>query len=147
MATTIEPAEPHIPAGLVSLLELGTAEGIGVVSGVLERWDSGEQRFDNTGETLLVAVDRAGLVVGIGGITPCPHVEGALRMRRFYVDPRSRRHGVAGDLARALIEQGFKTTSTITCNARASDAAAPFWESLGFSQSPLAGITHVLYRV
>jgi ribosomal protein S18 acetylase RimI-like enzyme len=65
-------------------------------------------------------------------------------VRRFHVSPTARRRGVAHDLARRLIGGSAEYTSVVTCNARASEAAAPFWESLGFLPVDADGITHRL---
>jgi GNAT superfamily N-acetyltransferase len=141
----IEAAEPWIPHGVVELGREADAEGIRIVSTVVARWLDGTQRYDETGELLLVARDeQRGRIVAIGGRTRCPNVAGALRVRRFYVSPTARRRGIAAELARQLIDEGGRHTSMFTCNAQASSAAAPFWESLGFVPVDIAGITHRL---
>ena len=61
-----------------------------------------------------------------------------------YDVPGERRHGIARDLATRLIDSAAHHTSMVTCNARASAAAPPFWESLGFTPVATDGITHVL---
>lgn len=119
--------------------------GIGVVSVVIDRWLDGTQRYDAPGESLLVARSLdGGRIVAIGGLTRCPHVAGAFRVRRFYVAPGARRQGVAGTLARQLIDGATRYSTIVTCNARASDAAAPFWETLGFVPTDVEGVTHRL---
>lgn len=138
-------AEDLLPDGLISLAGQADREGIRIVSTVLERWRDGTERFRAPGEAILAATS-GGEVVGIGALTQCPNVGGALRMRRFYVDPAWRRRGVARELARALIAAGFEHTDVITCNAGASDAAVPFWESMGFSPVDAEGITHIRRR-
>lgn len=134
---------PDMPAALGALATMADSEGIRNVSFVVERWNDGGQRFDGPSEALLAAVVD-GEVVAVGGLTSCPHVEGALRVRRFYVAPAWRRRGVATALARELIESARGSTQVVTCNAQASEAAGPFWESLGFVPSPIDGITHDL---
>lgn len=140
---TIEPATGHVPDGLDALASAATAEGIRIVSTVVARWRDGTERFDGPGERLLVAVDDAGRVVGIGGISACPTVAGALRVRRFYVDPGWRRAGVGRALAEAVIEHALAHVDLLTCNARASAAAPVFWERMGFEPVDRDGITHV----
>lgn len=138
---TIEPASPHIPEGLATLSEAAAAERVRIVRVVIERWVDGEERFDAVGERLLVAV-ADGEVVGVGGLSQCPDIAGALRMRRFYVHPAWRRRGVARALAEALVASGFEHSDVLTCNAGATAAAAPFWEALGFDPVAQPGITH-----
>lgn len=134
-----------MPDGLVGLAEEAEHEGIRVVSAVVGQWVDGVQRFDGPGEAIVAATSVDG-VIGIGALSACPHLAGALRVRRFYVAPRWRRRGVARALATELISNGFGHVDTITCNAQASAAAPPFWESMGFVPADTAGITHVRRR-
>ena len=118
-------------------------EGIRIVSTVIDRWIDGTQRYDRPGEKLLVG--RVGeRIVAVGGLAWCPNVAGALRVRRFYVSPTARRQGIAQNLARELIDDSAGHPAVLTCNAMASDAAAPFWESVGFLPVDADGITHRL---
>ena len=152
-ALSIEPAEPLIPDGLANLADRAEAEGIRIVASVIECWLDRSLRFDQPGESLLAAVPVGPLdqrqAIAIGGLTNCPTVEGALRVRRFYVHPDWRRGGIARALAEHLVTVGFEQAPTIiTCHAGASDAAVPFWEAMGFE--PVSGlgprITHVRRR-
>jgi len=141
-AVVVQPAAVLLPDGVGGLADAAEAEGLRVVSTVIDRWVDGTQRFAAPGESLLIA--RAdGEAIAIGGLAHCPNVAGALRVRRFYVHPSWRRRGVARTLVQQLIEGGLRHTDTLTCNARASAAAPPFWESLGFAAVDLEGITHV----
>lgn len=134
-----------MPDGLLGLAEEAEREGIRVLSAVVGQWVDGTLRFDAPGEAILAATSVDG-VVGIGALSVCPHVAGALRVRRFYVAPSWRRRGVARALATELIANGFGRVDTITCNAQASLAAPPFWESMGFVPVDTAGITHLRRR-
>ncbi len=60
--------------------------------------------------------------------------------------PRGTSQWVARVLAKQLIDLGFDHTDTLTCNAGASDAAVPFWETMGFVPSDRAGITQTRTR-
>lgn len=117
-------------------------EGISNVRTLIDGWRSGAERFDRAGELLLVAVS-AGSVIGVGGRTWCPDVAGALRMRRFFISPRWRRHGVARALATQLIDSAWAHTSLLTCNAQASPAAPRFWERMDFVPTTTPGVTHL----
>src|SRR5687768_13015391 len=119
----VVPAQFVLPDGLALLADAAEIEGIRIVTTVVDRWRDGSERYDREGEALLAAVSD-GEVVGIGGLSRCPHVENALRVRRFYVAPGWRRRGVARALASSLIEAGLGHADVLTCNARAS-AAAP----------------------
>ena len=143
-SVTIRPVTDSVISALDALASQADGEGIRIVKRVVDAWRSGDEVFDQPGETLLAAIDGSKAVIGIGGLTLCPTVEGALRVRRFYVDPAWRRRGVATRLASTLIATGQSRTSIITCNAGASAAARPFWESMGFAPVERAGITHEL---
>lgn len=133
-------------AGLQALAMTATDEGIRNVGALVEQWASGQQRFEADGEALLIASDRGGHPIGVGGLTRCPHVDGALRARRFYVDPDWRRRGVASSMATQLLALGDAHVDVITCNAAASAAAPMFWEALGFVPIEHEGITHIRTR-
>lgn len=140
----IEPAQRWLPDRLDRLAEQAAAEGIRIVARVVSRWRDGSERYGEPVERLYVAVDtEQDTPVGLGGLTRCPDVAGALRMRRFYVAPAYRRHGVAQQLAQRLIEDAVGATTTLTCNARASAAASPFWEAMAFEPVDGPNITHL----
>ncbi len=146
---TIAPPESWVPEGFAQLIDESSSVGIRNVTTFVSQWSDGSQRFSLPGEQALVAIaggEVAGVeVVGVGGLTHCPHVEGALRVRRFYVAQAWRRRGVARALAATLLDAGRPHTDVFTCNARASEAAPPFWESLGFTPTnEVDGITHTL---
>ena len=44
-----------------------------------------------------------------------------------------------------MMQQGFQTASLLAVNAAASDAAGPFWETMGFERTDATpGTTHAL---
>lgn len=133
------------------LASAAAAEDIPVVKNVIANWQDSSQRFDQPGELLLIASADVGenatsTPIGIGGLSQCPHIPGAFRVRRFYIHPAWRRLGVARAIAKRTIDHGSTHADMLTCNARASSAAAPFWESMGFLSSKRPGITHTLRR-
>lgn len=139
----LRPAAPFLPDGLRDLEREAATGGIRNVSTLISCWVDGSQRYDRPGESLLVAVDgTTNAVIGVGGLSQCPHVPNALRVRRFYVSELWRRRGVAKAMARELIDRGLSVTDTLTCNAGASAVAPPFWEALGFRPVEAEGITH-----
>jgi GNAT superfamily N-acetyltransferase len=93
----------------------------------------------------LFAAFAEGELAGLGGVTlQAGLAEPAMRMRRLYVRPAFRRAGVARALAGAMMQQGFQTAPLLVLNARASAAAPPFWEAMGFERVEWPGITHAL---
>lgn len=67
-AVRVRNATEFVPHALTALAEQADAEGIKVVRAVIDGWESGEERYDRSGEQLLVAVTDDG-VVGVGGLT------------------------------------------------------------------------------
>ena len=55
----------------------------------------------------------------------------------------SPQRSTASAIAEELIATGHAYSDLLTCNARASAAAGPFWESVGFLPVDTHGITHV----
>lgn len=135
----------ELPEGFGDLVAEASGEGVRNMALLTESWQAGE-RFEGDGEALLAAF-LAGELAGIGAMTPEPAAaEPARRLRRFYVRPALRRRGVATALASALIHEGFDSVRLLTVNARASDAAAPFWEAQGFEPDASGPWTHLLRR-
>lgn len=135
----------ELPEGFGDLVAEASVEGVRNMALLAERWRAGA-RFQDDGEALFAAF-LAGELAGIGAMTPEPAaLEPARRLRRFYVRPALRRRGVATALASALIHEGFDSVRLLTVNARATDAAAPFWEAQGFGPDTSGPWTHVLRR-
>ena len=86
------------------------AEGFRFVERLATAWKAGVTRFDRDGEALVGArVDE--VLAGIGRLTVDPVVSGALRMRRFYVRPSFREHGIGRKLVGTLLEYPRRTRS------------------------------------
>jgi GNAT superfamily N-acetyltransferase len=64
-------------------------------------------------------------------------------MRRFYIRPAMRGRGIGRMLALALLDQARSCCSIVTVHA-GNDAAARFWESLGFQPHGRDGHSHLL---
>ncbi|CAN5767711.1 GNAT family N-acetyltransferase [soil metagenome] len=139
----LRPGATWIPDGIRGLADEATASGVRNRSVLIERWLAGSERYDRLGDALRVALDAGEKVVGVGGLAHCPDVPGALRVRRFYVAVAWRRLGVGRLLATELIDEGFRHSDRLTCNARATPAAPQFWERMGFRPVDGVGISHV----
>jgi GNAT superfamily N-acetyltransferase len=131
----------QLPPGFELLRHAADGEAYNMLAVLAKEWSEGTNRFDKPGEALVAAYD-AGRLVGMGAMTHDPNIPGALRMRRFYVSPRYRRHGVGRAIARALLDRPEVTGKTITLNAPQVEAAR-FWEALGFIRDNSEGHTHV----
>ena len=133
------------PDGFDDLVAEASGEGVRNMALLAEDWRNGA-RFQDDGEALLAAF-LAGELAGIGGLAVEPaSSQPARRLRRFYVRPAVRRSGVASALASALIHEGFDSVNLLTVNARASEAAAPFWEAQGFVPDAGGPWTHLMRK-
>ena len=135
----------ELPESFGDLVAEASGEGVRNMALLAESWRAGVH-FEDDGKALLAAF-LAGELAGIGAMTPEPAaLEPARRLRRFYVRPALRRRGVATAIASALIHEGFDSVRLLTVNARASDAAASFWEAQGFVPDTTGPWTHALRR-
>lgn len=141
---SVRSIEGSLPPDFARLIAAASGESVRNMELLAEGWRSGTQCFDREGAGLFGAFDDERLV-GVGGVTPeTGYSEPAMRMRRFYVLPIARRSGTGRILALAAMEQGFAHATILTCNARATPLAAPFWEAMGFAPVSFPNITHIL---
>lgn len=135
-----------LPDGFEQLCDEAKAEGHRHMARLADDWACGAQRFDRDGEALLAAY-LEGDLVGVGGLTlePTPTAEPALRMRRLYVSPGSRRAGVARAIASALAQEALGQVALITVHA-GDDGAARFWEAQDFKPVEGRPWSHELRR-
>jgi GNAT superfamily N-acetyltransferase len=135
----------ELPDGFDDLVAEASGEGVRNMALLAEGWKAGA-RFQGDGEAILAAF-LVGALAGIGAMSVEPAAsEPARRLRRFYIRPAMRRRGVATALASALIHEGFDSVDVLTVNARASKAAAPFWEAQGFVADASGPWTHVMRK-
>jgi GNAT superfamily N-acetyltransferase len=137
----VRPVIDRLPAGFNDMRAEASAEGYLFVDGLSKDWEADAMRFDRDGEELLAA-HMNGVLAAIGGLTLDPVVPGALRMRRFYVRPSFRRHGIGRSLVEGLLEHPRRTGRVVMVNAARGSSA--FWEALGFMPDLRDGYTHVL---
>lgn len=133
-----------LPHGFDVILRDAGAEGVRNMALLAAERGSADDPFAEPGGALFAALVD-GALAGVGGVTRERSLaEPAMRLRRLYVRPAFRRAGVATALAGAMMRQGFQTAPLLTLNARASPAAAPFWEAMGFAPVAWTGVTHAL---
>lgn len=138
---TVTRVTDTLPAGFEVLRHAADGEAFDMLATLAREWSDGSNRFGKPGEAL-VAAYVGPVLAGMGGINHDSFVEGALRMRRFYVSPLHRRRGIARALAAALLERPESQGKVITLNAPHVEAAR-FWEALGFVRDPKDGHTHI----
>ncbi len=137
----IEQVKDTLPEGFEVLRHAAEGEAFQMLATLAREWADGSNRFDRPGEALVAAWD-GGLLAGMGGMNVDPYVEGALRMRRFYVRRACRRRGIARAMANALLDRPEVAGRTITLDAPHGEAAR-FWEALGFLRDERDGHTHI----
>jgi len=133
-----------LPSGIENLRAEAERDGVRNMTLLAEEWLCGAQRFNALGEALFAACEDD-VLLGVGGVTIQCGAR-AMRMRRLYVLADRRRCGVGRMLAGAMIEKGFESADLLTCNARATPAAAKFWEAMGFIPVDATGWTHQCAR-
>jgi GNAT superfamily N-acetyltransferase len=138
----LEPVIENLPSDFDGMRAEAHAEGYRFVERLATDWEAGTTRFDRDGEALLGA-HMDGILAGIGGLTLDPVVSGALRMRRFYVRPSFRKHGIGHKLVEVLLEYPGRVGKVVVVNAAQGSSA--FWEALGFVPDPREGHTHILH--
>jgi GNAT superfamily N-acetyltransferase len=136
-----------LPPGFPALRDAAFAEGWRLLRVLEEDWDSGTLRFDAPGEALFAAW-RGGSLAGLVGLSADPYAgpvtgeEGAARLRRLYVGPTHRGHGIGRALVDAAVgaaaKHGFRTL-----RVRSPPAAHRFYERCGFLPAVLRAATHM----
>jgi GNAT superfamily N-acetyltransferase len=136
------PVSTELPHGFAALRAEAAAEGFIHIERLWDEWQSGANRFTRPGEQLIAAWSDSELA-GVGGITHCHTLPDALRMRRFYIRPAFRRHGIGRGLALTLLAGARPLGKDITLHAP-YPASAAFWEAMGFEPDDREGHTHIL---
>jgi len=119
-------------------------EGYRYVRHLSNTWASGEERFSGPGEVLFGAF-AGELWIGTGGLTLDPFNPGAQngRVRRMYVHPAYRGHGVGRALLDAVLARAAGHFSVLTLFTE-NPLAARMYESAGFERVELEKVTHRL---
>ncbi|WP_180898809.1 GNAT family N-acetyltransferase [Martelella soudanensis] len=133
--------ETTLPDGFERLRKEASREGFRHMERLASEWNE-DFRYDRKGECLMAAWSE-GRLQAIGGVSLDPVVADATRMRRFYVHPASRRHGVGRALASLLVAHASVSSRFIFVNA-GTELAAAFWEAVGFARQNENGHSHVM---
>jgi len=134
--------EPNLPVGFDALRNDAHCDGHSRMERLAADWATGVNRFAAAGEALFSA-SAAGELAGIVGMTIDGVDTAAMRMRRFYVRPGFRRHGVGCSLADVLLAQARRVAHRVLLNAT-TELAVRFWEAIGLVPDRRDGHRHVL---
>ena len=130
--------------GMQRLRSEAKEEGYDFVETLVEEWESGRNRFDAAGETLMGALDED-LLVAVGGLN-CDPFAGRPdmgRIRRVYVRQAWRNQGIGGALVTALVREARVHFSCVRLRAE-NTGAARLYERIGFAATPGPDATHTL---
>jgi len=140
----IEPIT-DLPAQIDILRADALEEGFDNVEVLVRQWREQAVQFTRPGEMLVAAIVESELA-GVGGISQDFVDADWLRMRRFYVRPKFRRHGVGKAMARYLLERAIGLDRPIVLYTDTS-RGAEFWQAMGFVPVKREKTTHILPRL
>jgi GNAT superfamily N-acetyltransferase len=135
--------------GFEALCAEARAEGYNFLDTLVREWESGANRFDAPGETLLGCHSYGSFVEGnliaVGGLNCDPFARQPEigRLRRVYVRAAWRRKGIGGLLVTALLTQARSHFQCVRLRAE-NPAAARLYESMGFLPIVNPDATHIL---
>jgi len=122
----------QLPDDIQVLAELAHNEGFRFIQRLVEDFLSGENRFDADGEALFEVrfIDR---LVAIGGLNIDPYSPSGCtgRVRRCYVHPDHRSHGIGQLLLRTIEEHAAKTFQQLHLFTD-TDNASLFYQRMGY---------------
>lgn len=119
-----------LPEGVEALCVLGEAEGFRFLRRLIDDWRCGDNRFDQEGEAFL-AVWMADRLVGVAGINRDCDDDTLGRVRRVYVHPEARSHGVGHALIGAIEQHARQHFKRLVLYTNA-EPAMHFYESMGY---------------
>ena len=135
------------PNELDGLVVRSLEEGFKFVQRLRDEYQSGVNRFDQPGEALLLARD-AQTVIAVIGLNCDPQAQpGVMRVRRFYVLPEHRGHGLGQTMLLEVIQLArdahAKSLELHTDNLQ----AARFYERNGFQPLNSSHASHSSHRL
>jgi GNAT superfamily N-acetyltransferase len=133
------------PSDLAAIRDLAAAadaEGFRFLSRFLADLDAGRVAFD-TADTRFLGAAVDGRLVAVGGVTPDPYAGDPQvgRVRHLYVSPQLRKQGIGRELVSALEAWALQRYRTLRLRTD-TDAAAQFYECLGYDRIADAEATH-----
>ncbi|WLI04412.1 MULTISPECIES: GNAT family N-acetyltransferase [Pseudomonas] len=131
----------RLPEDICVLQAQAVAEGFRFLTRLIKEWEDRSNRFDQPGECLL-GVFFNGQLIAIGGVSrdPCGAPKTA-RLRRVYVMPALRGHGVGKQLVAHLCERASERFSILRLSTDTLEGAR-FYLRCGFHAIADDGATH-----
>lgn len=123
-----------LPKEIAELEAHAVSEGFVFVSRMIEEFRDGINKFDQSGEFLLLAYDGKKLIA-CGGLNQQrseeTHGKRIGRVRRFYVLPEYRKHGVGKLLLQYLEKKAIQDFSAL-CLSTDTQSAAHFYQKMNY---------------
>jgi GNAT superfamily N-acetyltransferase len=132
-----------LPSGFAGLRDAALGEGWKMLRVLEEDWDSGALRFDGPAEALFCARE-AGALAGMLGLSADPYADESqvARLRRLYVAPPCRGHGIGRELVEAAVAMA-RAHGVRLLRVRAPAPSWGFYEACGFLPAVVRSATHV----
>ncbi|WP_460046917.1 GNAT family N-acetyltransferase [Pseudomonas sp. S2_H01] len=128
---------------MATLEKEAVAEGFRFLTRLISEWNSGTNRFDAPGESLMAAYLNQRLV-GIAGLCVDPFTHDRTgRLRRVYVAPASRGQQVGRRLVSALLAHAALHFESVRLYTDTSEGSA-FYLRCGFTRTDDAHATHIV---
>jgi hypothetical protein len=148
MSKVIEIRTIHrlVDSEILPLVKSSELEGFAYLRRLTEEYKHSINRFDKKGEMLIGAYHLEKLI-GICGLNQDPFLndEYVSRLRRVYVSPDYRRHGVGRKLVEYIITQARQNFKILVLRTLTDEGRA-FYHSLGFTlDSQTEHYTHILH--
>lgn len=135
----LRPLASPLGGELAELVRESEGEGFRFLARLVDEHERGVATFAGAGEALLGAYDGEALVA-VGGVMRDPYAEdaGLGRLRHLYVARSHRRRGIGERIVRALEEHARGTFAVLVLRTD-TEAAARFYEALGYEALPPGG--------
>jgi GNAT superfamily N-acetyltransferase len=132
------------PNELDQLVSQSLEEGFKFVQRLRDEYQSGVNRFDQLGEALLLAREASNVIAVIGLNLDPEGQPGLMRLRRFYVLPEHRGHGLGKKMLLEVIELARKVNAKFLELHTDNWHAARFYDRNGFQALNSNNPTHRL---
>jgi GNAT superfamily N-acetyltransferase len=119
-------------------------EGFKFVQRLRDEYQSGTNRFNQPGEALFLARDAQTVIAVIGLNLDPDGGSGVMRVRRFYVLPEHRGHGLGQKMLLEVIELARVSDAKLLELHTDNPNAARFYERNGFQALTSSNPTHRL---
>ncbi|MCG9491057.1 GNAT family N-acetyltransferase [Acinetobacter pittii] len=121
----------ELPEQIIELSLIAQKEGFRFINRLINEYQSGQNLFNEQGEALF-GIQENEKIIAIGGINATEDI-GIGRLRRFYVHPSYRCHGI-GKFLLSIIEQHAKKHFVEIVLYTDTNRAATFYKNMGYCE-------------